>query len=362
MKSLEQHKALLLNTLLFKKGFNQQLQSKLNLCLRGRLFYKNKMPLQQDVEGLTNLVSSLTTTVQDQPKEINRLKLKNKKLQYSHPSSSKPFKRLMRGPSKPSCKNSRVSSSSSELDDAERQGDKLDDVTEEGDGVDVEGVNLDAGYGSSPCHQQYPILPDMPETNVSESIGSTTENSDLHMNVSVKDKGKGIVVEEEEHLIHKPKPRLDKALEEDMSRQTILDMQTKDFYDDMQAKVQVEANMAEVAASWLASIMVEELENKVVERLKKEAKNVTKLYLRRKSLKETTVEVVKSTPEVVITPEVIITPRVVHTEGISKEVIPEAPEIASKGVNPDTLKVTPEVIPAITSTPQTTSAQKEIVC
>ncbi|KAI3825498.1 hypothetical protein L1987_06988 [Smallanthus sonchifolius] len=57
--------------------------------------------LHRVVEGLTTLVTSLSTIVADQAKEIIRLEQKNKKLKYAE-SSSKPksFKRLVKGPSR----------------------------------------------------------------------------------------------------------------------------------------------------------------------------------------------------------------------------------------------------------------------
>ncbi|KAI3797795.1 hypothetical protein L1987_33058 [Smallanthus sonchifolius] len=103
--------------------------------------------------------------------------------------------------------------------------------------------------------------------------GDTNIDGDAH-----EDEVNDIVVFEHDELKqHKgeqpsSKRRLDKALEEELSRQTILDMQTQDYYDDIQAQVQVEANMAKVAGSWLGSIMAEELKNKEVERLKLEVK------------------------------------------------------------------------------------------
>ncbi|KAI3827864.1 hypothetical protein L1987_01951 [Smallanthus sonchifolius] len=211
--------------------------------------------LQQVVEVLTTSVSSLTTTVHDLPRGIRRLKLKNKTLQHSHSSSSKTLKRLVRGPSGPSYKNFRVSSSSSCSDDAARQGEKVDEDEDSKVTLDAKGENIDAGYGSSLGNQQYPIVQDQPSPriNVSGQI-PLTEYYDVCINVSAQDKGKGIVVEQDEHP--SLMPIHGKALEEELSRHSR------------------HAN----STSWLGSIMEEELKNGVMERLKMKAKNVKKVY------------------------------------------------------------------------------------
>ncbi|KAI3776887.1 hypothetical protein L1987_46677 [Smallanthus sonchifolius] len=135
--------------------------------------------------------------------EIKRLKKKNFKLAHYQVPSSKPFKRLIKGPSKPSYKNFRVSSSSSESDGARRQG-KKDDESQEDDEQHLE----DADYAYfSPNHQQFDhneeiaIIPEVHEQAEPEiSISKPNENIEpinVSVNVSVKDKGKAIATEEE---------------------------------------------------------------------------------------------------------------------------------------------------------------------
>ncbi|KAI3820977.1 hypothetical protein L1987_08533 [Smallanthus sonchifolius] len=134
--------------------------------------------LQKAVEVLTTLVTTLKFAVLSQVAEI-----KNFKLSHVEFSKVKSFKRLMKGPS---CKNFRISSSWSTLNDAGRKGENKD---KDNDAEDVDNFFDDADYGHfAPGHQQK-----APETIVAENI--VPENV-----VVQKDKGKGILIYKETQI------------------------------------------------------------------------------------------------------------------------------------------------------------------
>ncbi|KAI3825359.1 hypothetical protein L1987_06842 [Smallanthus sonchifolius] len=223
--------------------------------------------LQQAVNSLTTLVATLNPKVLSQGAEVNKLKQRNLKLSHAQSSKFKSFKRLVKGPpSKPSYKNFRVSSSSSNSDDAGRKEENQDIENE-----DKEANNL---------------------------------SDDADYVLLLKIKGKGIAFEEDIQIpqLHEThydeNEEINKELEEEYSRGNLLEMQTVVFIDEQDEREKIEKDMAKTSAAWLASILAKELEEeKRKNRKRKKYIHVGRMYMKRKfTLVPESVESSKPTP------------------------------------------------------------------
>ncbi|KAI3821609.1 hypothetical protein L1987_09178 [Smallanthus sonchifolius] len=131
------------------------------------------------------------------------------------------------------------------------------------------------------------------------------------------DKGKAIMIEQDDEP--NPKSKLSKELEEELSRKAIEGILSQDYYDEVNAQVQLENTMAETTASWLSYILEDELK-KEIERMRMEAKNVKRVYLKRKTPSVITPEALKSTHEVVTTQEEILK-STLESEKVTQELL-----------------------------------------
>ncbi|KAI3783354.1 hypothetical protein L1987_42433 [Smallanthus sonchifolius] len=228
--------------------------------------------LQRVFTELTSLVSTLSTTVQSQYKEILKLKRENKRLKLSK-SSSKPrkFKRLMRGPPpKPSYKNFVVSTSTSS-EDVERQGEKIsneeifggndsDEEIFDGDNAGPSSLADDVVGGADIAGPSSPI-----GENILSSRGSPI-------------KSKQIMTEAES--MHTLKTKLSKEMEEEQSRKAIAELLRQEV---LEAKAHVDADIAKAASESLSSILSKKLEEEkksISERINI-PRNNARVYLRR---------------------------------------------------------------------------------
>ncbi|KAI3815439.1 hypothetical protein L1987_15106 [Smallanthus sonchifolius] len=133
------------------------------------------------------------------------------------------------------------------------------------------------------------------------SSSSSSENSKRHGNKRIEGDEKGVsaenIVDDIEGGEPNLKNKLSKELEDELSRKVIEDIMSQDYYDEVNAQIQLEDNMAKVAASWLSSIIEDELRKKEIDRLRMEAMNVKRVYMKRMTLSVTTSEVKKPIQE-----------------------------------------------------------------
>ncbi|KAI3815413.1 hypothetical protein L1987_15080 [Smallanthus sonchifolius] len=199
----------------------------------------------------------------------SQFKKEKKRLELSK-SSSKPRKlrRLVRGPPpQPSYKNIVVSSNTSSEGDAESHEEKDDEEVFYFDG-DNAGISSpaddDVAGPSSPMGE-----------NILSSSGSPIKN--LY-------KGKQIVIKDEFPQVTST-TKLTKEMEEELSRQAIVEILRKD---DLDAKAQADVEIAKAAAESLSSILSKQLEKKtefIKERMNVHRK-IARVYPRRKETKD----------------------------------------------------------------------------
>ncbi|KAI3776119.1 hypothetical protein L1987_45882 [Smallanthus sonchifolius] len=147
------------------------------------------------------------------------------------------------------------------------------------------------------------------DTLVSDS-NEIDEQANVFVNVTKKDKGKVIAIEEgitieAQNIPNDNDMEVDKELEDELARRNLLEMQTKAYFADMAdllelqteayfanmaEQAEVELNKTEVAASWLGSLIVKELNEKLMKYIEKEEEitlrkrvleNISISYLRR---------------------------------------------------------------------------------